>query len=92
MSRHKPDANEEFLFLGRSVTAFILRDLKAVMIGAVTGALIIGLTAHFAFGWSLEGSMKLGIVAGAFFGLLTRSVMSVPFDFDRQDPEGRDGS
>ena len=88
MSRQKPDAKEEFLFLGRSITGFILRDLKAIVIGAIAGAVIIGLAAHLAFGWTLEGAARLGIVTGAFLGLLVRSVLSVPFDFGRKDTGG----
>lgn len=82
---------QEIFSLGRSIIRFTQKDLKVVVIGAVAGALIGGLVAQVVPGWSFDGGARAGIVAGAFFGLMIRSVTGLPFGLDRDGRSGSDG-
>ncbi|MBM1218789.1 hypothetical protein JQU17_01160 [Ponticoccus sp. SC2-23] len=84
MSRDKPTAKEEFEKLSRLIGGTLLSDVKWAVTGAVTGAVVIGGAASVALGWEFSGAAKVGILAGALFGLLGRSLFRQPFDAEGQ--------
>lgn len=82
MSDEKPTAKDEFKMLGRGILRTFLRDMAAMAVGGIVGA-IVGVIGAFMLALPPRLGFYIGGLAGIAIGLMARSTFSALFDYDR---------